>query len=197
MALHDGRAERLGQDDEVALRAGRAVEHDELVRRSGLADQPARQAVGKRPRRRERRLAERLVSDRELGRRIPSLRIRRRCDDRPEAGHAPLVNRRTEGVVELDEQVCTPLVRATELEAVLGELLDEPPEPGRARGSLRSHAPERYRALVGERAALSTTSTMLDPAPARSASPAAASPRSARARSRVASTCRRSAGVRG
>ncbi len=132
MALDEGRAEGLGQHDQVALGAGRAVEHGQLVVPVEAAHQPARQPVGEPSATGQRCLAEVAAADRELGGGLPRRPVGRRFDDRTEARDPALVDRRPQGVVELGQHHLPPRLGSVEGEADLGQLLGQAPEPRRA-----------------------------------------------------------------
>src|SRR3546814_2578480 len=86
MPLHEGCLEGLGEDAQVALRAGRSVEHRPGVDAVGPSDQPARQAVGEAPGPGQRLLPDRSLDDLEAGALPPRRQVGTRVDDRPEDG---------------------------------------------------------------------------------------------------------------
>lgn len=104
MALNNRGLQPAGQDHEVAFRARRPIEQHPFRRAIGAPQKPGRQPVGKATGGRERLLVQRHAGDVELRPRRPGGRIGGGLEDRATAWHSPLVNSRSQSVIDLLHQ---------------------------------------------------------------------------------------------
>ena len=105
VALDDGGVHHVGQDGQVPLRAGRAVEEHPLAFGVVLpAQQPAGEPVDEPSGRRQGGLAQGRAGDLQLGPLRPGRGVRLGLEDGAAAGDPSLVHRRPQGVVHLFQQ---------------------------------------------------------------------------------------------
>ena len=102
--LNNHRVERVRKHCNVALRASRSVEHDQLVPAVDSAQDPTREPIGKASSGGKRLLAERRAGDLEFRLRRPDGWIRFRLEDRSAARSPALVDGRTQSLIDLLDQ---------------------------------------------------------------------------------------------